>query len=75
MSQYLALSGLKEAVGGESAKEMVAQLVKDFAHVSEELKSAISAAEELSDQPTADLLIGIRTSVEKNAWMLNAYLA
>lgn len=75
MSQYLALSELKEAVGGESAKEMVAQLIKDFAHVSEELKSAISAAEELSDQPTADLLIGIRTSVEKNAWMLNAYLA
>lgn len=75
MTQYLALSELKEAVGGESAKEMVAQLIKDFAHVSEELKSAISAAEELSDQPTADLLIGIRTSVEKNAWMLNAYLA
>lgn len=75
MTQYLALSELKEAVGGENAKEMVAQLIKDFAHVSEELKSAISAAEELSDQPTADLLIGIRTSVEKNAWMLNAYLA
>ncbi|MBY0012611.1 Dps family protein [Paenibacillus typhae] len=75
MTQYLALSELKEAVGGESAKEMVAQLIKDFAHVSEELKSAISAAEELSDQPTADLLIGIRTSVEKNAWMLNAFLA
>jgi starvation-inducible DNA-binding protein len=75
MTQYLALSELKEAAGGESAKEMVAQLIKDFAHVSEELKSAISAAEELSDQPTADLLIGIRTSVEKNAWMLNAFLA
>ncbi|MNJ02793.1 General stress protein 20U [compost metagenome] len=54
---------------------MVAQLVKDFAHVSEELKSAIAVAEELSDQPTADLLIGIRSSVEKHAWMLNAYLA
>jgi starvation-inducible DNA-binding protein len=75
MTQYLALSELKEAVGGESAKEMVAQLVKDFALVAEELKSTIAAAEELSDQPTADLLIGIRTSVEKNAWMLNAYLA
>jgi starvation-inducible DNA-binding protein len=54
---------------------MVSQLVKDFTLVAEELKQAISAAEELSDQPTADLLIGIRTSVEKTAWMLNAYLA
>ena len=75
MTQYLALSELKEAVGGESAKEMVTQLVKDFGVVAEELKHAISDAEELSDQPTADLLIGIRTSVEKHLWMLNAYLA
>ncbi|CQR53129.1 Dps family protein [Paenibacillus riograndensis] len=75
MTQYLALSDLKEATGGETAQEMVAQLVKDFAVVSGELKSTISAAEELGDQPTADLLIGIRTSVEKSAWMLNAFLA
>ncbi|KWX85468.1 general stress protein [Paenibacillus riograndensis] len=75
MTQYLALSDLKEATGGETAQEMVAQLVKDFAVVTGELKSTISAAEELGDQPTADLLIGIRTSVEKSAWMLNAFLA
>ncbi|MNC35115.1 General stress protein 20U [compost metagenome] len=75
MTQYLALSELKEATGGETAKEMVAQLIKDFAVVAEELKGTISAAEELSDQPTADLLIGIRSSVEKTAWMLNAFLA
>ncbi|MBW4081379.1 Dps family protein [Paenibacillus sp. S150] len=75
MTQYLALSELKEAIGGETAQEMVTQLIKDFAVVAEELKSTISAAEELSDQPTADLLIGIRNSVEKSAWMLNAFLA
>lgn len=75
MKQYLALSGLQEAAGGEIAREMVSELVKDFAVVAEELKATITAAEELSDQPTADLLIGIRTSVEKHAWMLNAYLA
>ncbi|AIQ67176.1 Dps family protein [Paenibacillus graminis] len=75
MTQYLALSELKEAAGGETAQEMVAQLIKDFAVVAEELKSTISAAEELSDQPTADLLTGIRNSVEKSAWMLNAFLA
>ncbi|MHA6532840.1 Dps family protein [Paenibacillus sp. BAC0078] len=75
MKQYLALSSLQEATGGETAREMVAELVKDFAVVAEELKATITAAEELSDQPTADLLIGIRTSVEKHAWMLNAYLA
>lgn len=75
MKEYLSLSDLKEAAGGESAKDMVAQLLKDFDLVAEELKQSIAAAEEQSDQPTADLLIGIRSSVEKNAWMLNAYLA
>ncbi|MFC3748875.1 Dps family protein [Paenibacillus sp. GCM10012306] len=74
MKQYLALSGLKEARGGESAHDMVAGLVKDFTSIAEETKEAISAAEELGDQPTADLLIGIRSSVEKHVWMLNAYL-
>ncbi|WP_379132312.1 Dps family protein [Paenibacillus sp. sgz500958] len=75
MKEYLALSEIQEGRGGEDAKEMVGQLVKDFALVAEELKAAIAQAEELSDQPTADLLIGIRSSVEKHSWMLNAYLA
>ncbi|MFC6653160.1 Dps family protein [Paenibacillus rhizoplanae] len=74
MAEYLKLSSLKEAAGGESAKEMVAQLVQDFTAVAEELKQGITYAEEASDQPTADLLTGIRTSVEKTSWMLNAYL-
>lgn len=74
MKQYLSLSNIEEARGGEDAKEMLSQLIKDFSSVADELKSAIAEAEELSDQPTADLLIGIRTSVEKHAWMLNAYL-
>ncbi|WP_151733153.1 Dps family protein ['Paenibacillus yunnanensis' Narsing Rao et al. 2020] len=75
MTQYLALSDLKEAAGGESAKEMVAQLVADFTLIVSELKAGIEAAEDLGDHPTADLFIGIRSSVEKTVWMLNAYLA
>ncbi|MCL6601672.1 MAG: DNA starvation/stationary phase protection protein [Paenibacillus sp.] len=74
MKQYLSLSAIEEGQGGEDAKAMVGQLIKDFTMIAGELKDAITQAEELSDQPTADLLIGIRTSVEKHAWMLNAYL-
>jgi starvation-inducible DNA-binding protein len=74
MKQYLALTSLQEGRGGEDAKEMVRQLIKDFTTVAGELKDAIAKAEEQSDQPTADLLIGIRTSIEKHSWMLNAYL-
>jgi len=74
MKQYLALTSLQEGRGGEDAKEMVSQLIKDFATIAGELKDAIAKAEEQSDQPTADLLIGIRSSIEKHSWMLNAYL-
>ena len=74
MKQYLSLSSVEEGQGGEDAKEMVGQLIKDFTTVAAELQGAIAQAEELGDQPSADLLIGIRTSVEKHAWMLNAYL-
>lgn len=74
MKQYLEISDLQEARGGETAKEMVTELVKDFTSVAKELQDAIAAAEEQSDQPTADLLIGIRSSIEKHSWMLNAFL-
>ncbi|AIQ22241.1 DNA starvation/stationary phase protection protein [Paenibacillus sp. VTT E-133280] len=74
MKQYLELSDLQEARGGEDAKGMVLELVRDFKTVAKELQDAIATAEELSDQPTADLLIGIRSSIEKHAWMLNAFI-
>lgn len=75
MKQYLELSDLQEARGGEDAKGMVMELVRDFTTISKELQEAIAAAEELSDQPTADLMIGIRSSIEKHIWMLNAFIA
>jgi starvation-inducible DNA-binding protein len=74
MRQYLELSDLQEARGGEDAKTMVSELVKDFTAVAKELQAAIASAEDLSDQPTADLLIGIRSSIEKHTWMLNAFI-
>lgn len=74
MKQYLELSDLQEARGGEDAKGMVLELVRDFKTVAKELQDAIATAEELNDQPTADLLIGIRSSIEKHAWMLNAFI-
>lgn len=74
IKEYLALSSLQEATGGESAKDMVAALVKDFGVLAEESKALIGLAEESGDQPTADLLIGIRSTLEKHVWMLSAFL-
>ncbi|MDQ1236069.1 starvation-inducible DNA-binding protein [Paenibacillus sp. SORGH_AS306] len=74
LREQLELSTLLEATGTEQANQMVSSLVEDIATVSTELTETIVLAEQVSDQPTADLLIGIRGEIEKAAWMLNAYL-
>ncbi|MDD9271011.1 Dps family protein [Paenibacillus sp. GCM10023248] len=74
LQEHLELSSIKEAAKGASAGDMVKQLADDFNTVCTELTEAIELAEESKDQPTADMLIGIRSSLEKHSWMLQAYL-
>jgi starvation-inducible DNA-binding protein len=75
LKELSALASIKEATGGETASQMAGQLVKDFELISEELTEGIKYAEEQKDQPTADMLIAIRKSIEKHTWMLHAYLS
>ncbi|QGQ98633.1 DNA starvation/stationary phase protection protein [Paenibacillus psychroresistens] len=75
LKEHLALSSIKEAKGNESATQMVAQVIEDFETIAKELTQGIEAAEEQKDQPSADMMIQIRTSLEKHIWMLGAYLA
>ncbi|MCH5584149.1 DNA starvation/stationary phase protection protein [Shimazuella sp. AN120528] len=70
----LAKASLKEASGNESTDQMVHQLVSDFQQLTSELREAIHAAEEAKDYPTADILTGVLTKIEKHNWMLGAYL-
>ncbi|PLS07980.1 Dps family protein [Neobacillus cucumis] len=75
MKEQLEISSINEASGEESAQEMVQSLADDFEHVCKELTEGITAAEDQEDQPTADMFIEIRTSLEKHLWMFKAYLA
>ncbi|WP_160724150.1 Dps family protein [Bacillus sp. USDA818B3_A] len=75
LKEQLELSSLKEANGDETSQEMVQALADDFETVCSELTEAITAAEDKEDQPTADMFIEIRTSLEKHLWMFKAYLA
>ncbi|MDQ0871835.1 starvation-inducible DNA-binding protein [Paenibacillus sp. V4I3] len=74
LQEHLAIASIKEAKNEETAEQMVKQLVSDFTRICSELTEGIELAEEQKDQPTADLLIGIRSSLEKHSWMLDAYL-
>lgn len=72
LTEQLELSSIKEATGDESAGEMIQTLVDDFDTVCSELTEGITVAEDKDDQPTADMFIAIRTSLEKHGWMFKA---
>jgi starvation-inducible DNA-binding protein len=73
MTDYLALSSIKEADGSENATGMVDKLIEDFTTVIQELKAGIKQAEEQDDETTADMLLAIQTGLEKHVWMLRAF--
>ncbi|MCH6267448.1 Dps family protein [Neobacillus citreus] len=75
LEETLKLSSLEEALGDESANDMVQTLVDDVNTICRELSEGITMAEEHEDEPTADLFTEIRASLEKHGWMLRAYLA
>jgi len=75
MKDYLANASIQEAKGNESAQQMVQTLLEDFSVVLRETEEGIKEAQKAGDESTADLLIGIHTDVEKQSWMLRAFLS
>ncbi|MDO3410118.1 DNA starvation/stationary phase protection protein [Saccharibacillus sp. CPCC 101409] len=74
LREHLELTRVSEAAGGETAEQMVDALIRDFRAEAAELEHAIEIAGALGDKATEDLLIGLQSAVEKDAWMLEAYL-
>jgi starvation-inducible DNA-binding protein len=74
LKQQLEIASINEAKGGENANQMVKVLAGDFDSICTELTQVISRAEEDDDQPTADMLVAIRSSLEKHRWMLEAFM-
>lgn len=74
-SEFAKLASVEEAKGGESAEEMIRQLVIGQETVARTAREIFPAAEKASDEPTADLLTQRIQSHEKNAWMLRSMLA
>lgn len=74
MKEYLELSSIQEAAGGEDAKTMVQNLIEDFATLSSEYQEGIEVADAAEDQPTSDMLTGFKADLEKHMWMLRSFL-
>ncbi|MBM4760683.1 Dps family protein [Bacillus sp. B15-48] len=74
MKDCLEISSVDEAIGGESATDMVASVVTDFTILIKELKKGMDLADTVNDETTGDLLLSIHSSLEKHVWMLNSFL-
>ncbi len=70
MSDYLKTTTLHEGSGNETDMQMINQTIYDLTTIDEELKIAIKQGQDLSDEVTVDLLIGIARSLQKHLWML-----
>ncbi len=73
-SEYAKLTSVQEAVGGESADEMIAQLVSGQETIVRTARQAFPVADGANDEPTADLLTQRMQAHEKHAWMLRSML-
>lgn len=74
MDEYLQHSIIKEGDKTLSPDEMVSDLVRDYETIARELKSGIDVCGSLEDDATEDMLIGLKETIEKHTWMLNAYI-
>ena len=71
---FSALTSIEEARGGESAEDMIRELVIGQETVVRTARAAFPAADAAHDEPTADLLTQRMQIHEKNAWMLRSML-
>jgi len=73
--EFAELTAIPEAAGGESAEDMIRELVQGQESVVRTARDAIPVTASADDEPTADLLTQRMQIHEKNAWMLRSMLA
>ncbi|WP_340018673.1 DNA starvation/stationary phase protection protein [Paenibacillus sp. FSL H3-0457] len=74
MGEQLRLSPIEEAQGQLSAERMVESVVADLHTMVEVIRQGIHEAGEAEDNATEDMLIGFTAALDKEVWMLNAFL-
>ncbi len=72
--QFTALSAIEEEDGVPKALDMVRKLVDAHETVARTAREVFRIADEVSDQPTCDLLTQRMQVHEKTAWMLRSLL-
>jgi starvation-inducible DNA-binding protein len=74
-TEFAKIASVKESKGGESAEEMLRQLVLGQEAIVRTAREVVPVVDKNHDEPTADLLTQRMQTHEKNAWMLRSMLA
>ena len=74
LKETLEVATIQEATGDEKAEEMVEIIYRDFATIAKDIDELLSVASDANDDETADLFLGIKATLEKHMWMLQAFL-
>ena len=74
LAKALELARVEEDESVPSGREMVAILAADMGAFRDALREAVSVAEEAGDRGSANLLDPIADELDKQLWMLDAYL-
>jgi len=72
-SEYLKLSGIKEASSSLTDKEMIDALLTDHGSLLKQMRAVVEAATNAEDEGTIDLIGGYIRDLEKTSWMLDAW--
>lgn len=74
LGEYIKHATIQEDTKTLTAEEMVADLVKDYKTLVKESREIIEIAEAAGDQETADIFTDKISQIEKDVWMLTAFL-
>ncbi|MBR2564459.1 MAG: DNA starvation/stationary phase protection protein [Paenibacillus sp.] len=74
IAEQLHLSPIAEVQGQLSAEQMVEQVIADLNAMLSVIHQGIYEAGEAEDNATEDILIGFTAALDKEIWMLNAFL-
>lgn len=74
-AEFAKLSSIKEPTSVPNANEMISMLLEANEAVARTARAAFQCADDVNDQPTADILTQRLDVHEKTAWMLRSLLA
>ncbi|MCF6160285.1 MAG: DNA starvation/stationary phase protection protein [Furfurilactobacillus sp.] len=72
--EHTGLPDDKTSWGSTSLPDYIQQLSDQFKYLRDQIELGMEVSDDEKDWPTQDMLNGFKMSVDKNVWMLNAFL-